>query len=369
MKKAHKTILAEIGQAARKAGIKAWAVGGFVRDLYLGRDTIDIDICVEGDPSALIDFCVKKYGAEAKHFSGFGTARVNLIDGLKLDFVRCRKEMYPKPAALPEVSPSILHDDLFRRDFTANACALSILPGEFFKSYDLFDSQKAIEGKYIQILHARSFEDDPTRIFRAIRFASRFNWKIERGTAAFLHRAVKEGLISKLSRERVANEFIKILGEQDPLPAFKMLDKYKLSPFIFPKIKYPKCITEIKGLNGRLALMALAQKKEAEEFAKSLHLPHAVLAEILSIVDFYNSKLAPMRELTREQKRIINVFNPKFQKFKFKKSFITGGDIKVLGYEGKEIKNIYNSVSAKQRAGTIKNKASAIKFIKNKTKK
>ena len=78
----HKQILAKIGQAADEHNLKAWAVGGFVRDLYLGKATQDIDICVEGDPAALIDFCVKQYGANALFFNDFGTARVTLADGL-----------------------------------------------------------------------------------------------------------------------------------------------------------------------------------------------------------------------------------------------------------------------------------------------
>ena len=176
----------------------------------------------------LRNFCPKKHGTKSTRFETFGTARANLKSGLKLDFVRCRKEVYPKPASLPQVKPSILHDDLFRRDFTANAAALSLLPSEFFKDYDLFNAKKAIKKGYIQILHSKSFIDDPTRIFRAIRFAARFNWKIEKTTLALLKKAVKENYLLLLSRARLNNELVKILEDKKQLAALKMLEKINI---------------------------------------------------------------------------------------------------------------------------------------------
>ncbi len=91
MKQSHKRILKEIGLKAAGCGLKAWAVGGCARDLLIGKHTEDIDICVEGETSPLIEFCAEKYGAEVLRFNDFGTARVNLACGLKLDFVRCPK--------------------------------------------------------------------------------------------------------------------------------------------------------------------------------------------------------------------------------------------------------------------------------------
>ena len=359
----HKQILAKIGQAAAEHNLKAWAVGGFVRDLYLGKATQDIDICVEGDPAALIEFCVKQYGANALFFNDFGTARVTLADGLKLDFVRCRKEVYPKPAALPVVSPSDLSDDLFRRDFTCNAWALSLLPNEFLKSYDLYGSQKAVDGKYIEVLHHASFVDDPTRLFRAVRFAARFNWRLGASTQKLLKQAVAENLPKLLSRERISHEFIKILEEQDAFAALTLLKKYKLLAFISPAFKtIPKNINKAAAPRQRLALLALGIK-EWEEFLKSLHLQRQEFLFIKNLCDIYNSPLSPLRALTAEEKEIIKLFNPSAVAA-LKPCAITGGELAALGLKGSAINKALTFAATAQRAGKIKTKAAALKLLK-----
>ena len=114
----HKELLHSIGEYAGKLGLKAWVVGGAVRDFYRGKDTQDLDLTFEGSPEAVAGFCIKKWGGEKKRFSQFNTYRVKLNNGLKLDLVQARKEYYARPGALPQVSPSTIKDDLFRRDFS-----------------------------------------------------------------------------------------------------------------------------------------------------------------------------------------------------------------------------------------------------------
>ena len=118
-------LLKELGQVAAKHNLKIWAVGGFARDFVLHKETKDIDICIEGNTSPLINYCQKIKGASVQKFVNFGTARVTFKDGCTLDFVCCRKEIYPNPAVLPVVSKATIKEDLFRRDFTCNALALS----------------------------------------------------------------------------------------------------------------------------------------------------------------------------------------------------------------------------------------------------
>lgn len=359
---AHKRILAAIGKAAQESNLKAWAVGGFVRDLYIGKATQDIDICVEGDIKPLINFCKKEYGASAEFFKDFGTARVTLQDGLKLDFVRCRKEVYPKPAALPVVSPSFLSDDLFRRDFTCNAWALSILPSEFLKSYDLYGSQKAVDGKYIAVLHHASFYDDPTRLFRAVRFAARFGWKIEKDTAAIIKQAVKENLPNLLSRERIRQELIKILQEKDALAPMLLLKKLRLNNFIFLRLSAPDCLNKAKTLRQRLALLAL-NVKDGQEFIKSLHLNRQDFLFIKNLLDIYNSQTCPLRNLAAEEKEIIKLFNPAALA-NLKKCVLSGAQLSASGLKGKAITDALNFAARAQRQGKIKTKAAALKLLK-----
>lgn len=360
---AHKKILAEIGQIAAEHNIKVWAVGGFVRDLYLGKATQDIDICAEANPAPLIDFCINKYGAQVKYFNDFGTARVHLSNGLKLDFVRCRKEVYKKPAALPVVSPSDLSDDLFRRDFTCNAWALSLLPNEFLKSYDLYGSQKAIDGKYIEVLHHASFSDDPTRLFRAVRFAARFNWRLGVSTQKLLKQAVGEKLPELLSRERLSHEFTKILEEKDAFAALTLLKKYKLLAFTSPALKtIPADINKAVCARQRLAVLALSIK-DWEAFLKSLHLPRQDFSAIKNLCDIYHSALAPMRALTAEEKAIIKLFNPSAAA-NLKPCVLSGGELVSFGLKGAAINKALTFAATAQRAGKVKTKAAALKLLK-----
>ena len=363
----HKKILAAIGAVAQAAGIKAWVVGGFVRDLYLGKKTFDIDICVEGAPRPLVDFCVKHYGAKAVYFYDFGTARVTFADGLKLDFVRCRREVYDKPAALPKVSPGNLADDLYRRDFTANAWALSILPENFFGSFDLFQSKLAIDKKYIKILHGKSFEDDPTRIFRALRFAARFNWRLEDGTETALKTAVKNNFIKLLSRERVCREFIKILEEAAPQQCFKLLEKYDITKSVYPGLKYPKTLAKAKDVAARLTLLALALGPKGDDFLKSLRLERGLYNECAALVDFCNNKQVLPKGLNAAQKKLIKLHAPKLPVAAMNPLIVTGGDLQTRGLKGPAISAALKKIAQAQFAGKIKTAKEALKFIQKKS--
>ena len=347
-------ILAALGAHAEKTGLKAWAVGGFVRERYLGKKTFDIDICVEGAIKPLVDFCIKNYRAQAQYFNDFGTARVVFADGLKLDFVRCRKEVYQKPAALPKVSPGNLADDLYRRDFTCNAWALSILPGEFLKSYDLYDARIAIDKKFIKILHPKSFEDDPTRVFRALRFAARFSWRLESSTEKLLRAAVKGNFINLLSRERVRQELLKILEEKNPLAAFKLTAKYAVAGFIYPGLKCPKTLAKVKDMPARLTLLALALGTRGGDFLKSLRLERGLYKECAALVDFYNNKQALPKGLNDAQKKLIKLHAPKLPAAAMRPLAISGGDLQARGLKGPAISAALKKAARAQFLGKIK---------------
>lgn len=354
-------ILKEIGQYAAEKRLPLWAVGGFVRDFYLGKKTYDIDICVEGKIDDLLSFCRKKYGAKITRFETFGTARANLANGLKLDFVRCRKEVYPKPAALPQVKPSDLKDDLFRRDFTANAAALSLLPGEFFKSYDFFEAQKAIKKGYIKILHDKSFIDDPTRIFRAIRFAARFNWKIEKSTLALLKKAVKENYLLLLSRARLNHEFIKILEEKKPLAALKMLKKFDILKYYSENLKISKNIEKVSTLAERLALLAFYSRDEI--LLKNLTLPRVIYMQAEEDFKLLKNQKAVNFELSTEQKKLLRLYYPRLKPCALKKCFIQGAWLKEHGISGARIGQMLEIAAQNQFKGLYTNRAQAQKFF------
>ena len=356
-------ILAAVGAAAERAGLKAWAAGGFARDYYLGKNTFDIDVCALGDARPLVDCCIKNYGAKAVYFNNFGTARVLFADGLKLDFVRCRKEVYDKPAALPRVSPGTLADDLYRRDFTANAWALSLLPAEFLKSFDLFESRAAIDAGLLKILHAKSFEDDPTRIFRALRFAARFGWRLEPATERLLKAAVRGGFISLLSRERVSRELLKILEEKNPLPCLKLAAKYGALKFIYAGLKCPRTLAEIKDLPARLTLLALALGRKGADFLKSLRLERALHNECAAAIDFFAGKRALARPLSAAQKKIVKLHAPKLPAAALRPLVIGGRDLQKRGRRGGAIGAALKKTARLQFAGKIKTKKEAFKIL------
>lgn len=213
--KDHLQLLIDIGDVASKNGVKAYLVGGMVRDLLLGYENLDIDITVENDSLKLADALVKTFPdskLSAKH-DRFHTAKVIFNMGGRLipvDLASTREEIYKHPAALPEVRVSELQKDLIRRDFTINALAVSILPHDFGEVVDLFCGLDDLKNKRIRILHDKSFVDDPTRMIRAIRFAEKLNFKIEDKTLKLLNEAINSGqfdnLIEKIRGDRVKIE-------------------------------------------------------------------------------------------------------------------------------------------------------------------
>ena len=127
--------------------------------------------------------------------------------------VTARRERYAAPAALPTVEPSTIQDDLFRRDFTINAMAAALTGEAAGQLVDPFEGRRDLEAKTIRVLHDGSFVDDPTRIFRAIRYASRYGFELDEHTAGLAREAVESGLVGRLSPARLRDELVLLLDE------------------------------------------------------------------------------------------------------------------------------------------------------------
>jgi len=231
---------------------KAYLVGGCVRDWYLGKKCFDIDITFDTYPIDIAKFLSEKFGFSYKEFKDFLTIRMISKDR-RIDLATFRKEKYPYPASLPVVEvASSIKEDLKRRDFTVNAIAISLNDDK----YNIFDPFKGIDdirNKKIMVLHKKSFIDDPTRIFRAIRFSKRFGWEIEEKTLNLIKRDKK--YISNLSKERIRNEIIKILQEDKCYEMLEMIKELKLlkaSEFF----EFGKEIDNIKDLMKRYIYIA-----------------------------------------------------------------------------------------------------------------
>ncbi len=166
--------LEALGRLADERGERAHAVGGFVRDMLLGRANFDVDVVVEGDGVAFAEAYGHQHGVPVKIHRRFGTAVLVLSKEFHIDVTSARSEYYVRPGALPTVERSSLRQDLFRRDFTINAMAACLEPSRFGAIADPFGGLRDLESGVVRVLHGLSFIDDPTRILRAARFEERY---------------------------------------------------------------------------------------------------------------------------------------------------------------------------------------------------
>lgn len=225
-----------VGQLAQSRGEKAYAVGGFVRDLFLKKTSPDIDITIEGDGLAFAQALAAKTHSRVEAFTRFGTSIV-IIPGLgKVDVATARTETYAQPGALPNVEKSGINQDLFRRDFTINAMALDLSPGSFLRLLDPYQGLLDLKKGRVRALHPLSFVDDPTRVFRAVRFEQRFNKHIEPETQKWLVDSVRQRSMNTVSGERLRNEFLLIFKEEHPERAVARLGKLGVLPMVHPAL-------------------------------------------------------------------------------------------------------------------------------------
>ncbi|MCI5227634.1 MAG: CCA tRNA nucleotidyltransferase, partial [Candidatus Electrothrix sp. AX2] len=222
---------------AQGLAMHAYAVGGFVRDLLLQTKNLDIDIVVEGDGIQFARELAAKKQATVRTHEKFATATVILADGMRIDVVTARLEYYAFPAALPTVEHSSLKQDLFRRDFTINAMAIRLNPARFGLLVDFFNSQNDLKEGRIRVLHNLSFVEDPTRIFRAVRFEQRLDFRISKHSEKLIRNAVQMHMYEKFSGPRFFNELKLILSEDHPLASLRRLEAFHLFPVLWPDLR------------------------------------------------------------------------------------------------------------------------------------
>jgi tRNA nucleotidyltransferase (CCA-adding enzyme) len=231
-------LLRQAGELADQRSLRAFVVGGFVRDLLLGRDNLDLDLVVEGDGLVFARALGREMGARLKGHKRFGTAVLIFPDGFKLDVAMARAESYRHPAALPTVQPSSIEKDLSRRDFTINTLAIRLNPRHFGELLDFYGGQRDLKAKTIRVLHDLSLVDDPTRVFRAIRFEQRYGFRLDHGTRTLVKGVVTTGLIARLSGHRLREELIRLCSEKEPHKAFARLGRLDLLRFVQPSLKW-----------------------------------------------------------------------------------------------------------------------------------
>jgi tRNA nucleotidyltransferase (CCA-adding enzyme) len=255
-----------------------YLVGGTVRDILLGEPGFDVDIAVEGDAIAFADSLAKALGGRATPHSKFGTAVVSYAEDGRVDVVTARTEFYDAPAALPTVEHATIREDLFRRDFTINAMAVSLKGGDLGRLVDPFGGRRDLEERTIRVLHNLSFIDDPTRIFRAIRYENRLGFRMDGHTERLARSTIEMGLVGDLSTSRLRDELEALLSEGDVSHSLLRLAELGADKAVHPHLEggleTAKLMARLTALNDelgagvpawRLGLAALARELPPDE--------------------------------------------------------------------------------------------------------
>jgi tRNA nucleotidyltransferase (CCA-adding enzyme) len=214
-----------------------YLVGGTVRDILLGEPNFDVDIAVEGDAIALAEALAAALGGRVRPHEKFGTAVVLWGDEGRVDVVTARTEFYDAPAALPSVEHASIREDLFRRDFTINAMAVSLKGEDFGRLVDPFRGREDLEARTIRVLHNLSFIDDPTRIFRAVRYENRYGFRMDEHTVRLARGCIEMGLVGDLSSARLRDELIALLEEGDIAHSLVRLGELGADKAIHPRLE------------------------------------------------------------------------------------------------------------------------------------
>ncbi|WP_028583579.1 CBS domain-containing protein [Desulfogranum mediterraneum] len=409
-------LLQDIGESATQMGCNAFVAGGFVRDLLLHTSNNDIDIVVEGDGIAFAKSYARKHDAQVRTHEKFATATVIFPDGTRIDVATARLEYYDHPAARPNVELSSIKLDLYRRDFTINSMAIQLNPDRFGSLVDYFNSQNDLKERRIQVLHNLSFVEDPTRIFRAIRFEGRLDFKITRHTEKLIKNAVAMQLFDRFSEPRFFYELKLILSEDNPLPALRRLAAFKLFPFLWPdlrpNLKIDRRFIHLVSQASRslswfkllylpdkiepwmvylLAIMGrsrsrellnfcerfslaprerkklIQQKNDVERIAKDMlkrpFMKHSEMYWLLGDLD--NEGLLYLMTIARKRhiQKAVSLFVTSLRR---EKPLVSGDDLKEMGFRpGPEFRSMLNHLIELQLDGEVENREQALHFIRS----
>ncbi|MBA4390067.1 MAG: polya polymerase [Syntrophus sp. (in: bacteria)] len=403
--------LQDMGNLADELGYHAYLVGGFVRDLLLRDENYDIDIVIEGDGIIFAEEMSRRFHVKMRSHKEFATAKIIYPDGFKIDIASARLEYYRAPAALPVVEHSSLKLDLHRRDFTINTLAISLNENTFGQLIDFFSAQRDIKEKTIRVLHSLSFVEDPTRVFRAIRFELRFGFKIGKHTLDLIKNAVKLNFLARIRGKRIWTELALILQEEGPEKILKRLDDLDLLKFISPTLTFTrdkeKLFTQMHAVfkwheflyQGKavdklqyyiLALIDHMKHEDVAEFCKQLEmseklkrktienaerLREAMANLAMGITVMKKSEIFKILELLSREAKLFIMAKTKSEETKKAisgyitsrnsyKSFTTGEDLKKLGIqEGPIYKEVLDTLKDAKIDMNLKTKEDEANFV------
>ncbi len=406
-------LLRKIGTTGDRAGMKVYVVGGFVRDLLLRQDNFDIDIVVEGDGIAFSEMIAEELPCRVRSHQKFGTAVVIFPDGFKIDVATARVEYYREPASLPVVEYSSIKHDLYRRDFTINALAVSLNSDHFGEVIDFFGGQRDIKDGIVRVLHSLSFVEDPTRILRAIRFEKRFYFQIGKNTKGLIRNAVRLGLLEKVPPPRVFADLELILKEERVVEVIEEMRRLKIGTSLHGKITLERDQVELlrdvrevcvwfnllyldvtydAWICYLLGLLDPLEGEEALSFAKGMGVRRKVMDVIRStkleagkvIYTFLTTRIISKKGIydllkdlpietilymmakakSEDIRRYISMY---FTSLRTVKISLDGNDLIALGLSpGPLFKEIFDSVHEKKLSGVLKTRDQELKFVREK---
>jgi tRNA nucleotidyltransferase (CCA-adding enzyme) len=405
-------LLRDIGLVAKELGMEAYVVGGFVRDLLLNRENLDIDVVIEGDGIRFAKhFATSRQECRCKTHESFGTALLLFPDGFKVDVATARIEYYERPAALPQVAMGSIKLDLYRRDFTMNALAIRLNPDKFGEVLDFFGGQRDIKDKTIRVLHNLSFVEDPTRILRAVRFEQRFGFRIGKQTLNLIQNALNLHLLEKVEGRRVWHELKMILEERRPLMALKRLDELGILKAIHSKLTITedksRLFQETEGvlawhelacpdeeveswrtytmvlldrlthneMRGLLVYFGLAPK-ETERMSREKYEADGTLQELSARRTMKPSeafKLLQGRHIETllymlakaRDKRVKRAISSHIAQWRYVKPQLNGEDLKAMGFEpGPVFREILNALRDAKINGLLRDRNEEVEFVK-----
>jgi tRNA nucleotidyltransferase (CCA-adding enzyme) len=405
------SVLRDMGETAEAMGVNAYIVGGFVRDIFLHRNNLDVDLVIEGDGIAFAQKVAALHKSRVKVHKAFGTAVLNIPGGFKVDVASARLEYYAHPAALPQVEMSSIKLDLYRRDFTINTLAIRLNPASFGELIDFFGARKDIKEKTIRVIHNLSFVEDPTRILRAIRFEQRFGFHLGKLTQSLIENAVKFNFLERLDGRRLLSELILILQEEEVILNLERLQALSVLPCIYPAFTFDKARkalceriketikwyelsfleegyspwklyfmalidgllkSEVENVCGRL----FSSEKEGREFLANREQIKSVLVRMarrreISTSELYHL-LKPLsvecliylmaRVTRREAQKAISTFVTQLRNTSIE---TRGEDLKKLGLQpGRLYKKILDSLLDARLEGKVKTKAEETEYVR-----
>ena len=228
------TVLDKIIDITSKKKIRCYLVGGAVRDIILGKTPKDLDFVVDKKAENISSEIALELNGEVLSNSEFGTSKLSFKKSI-YDIANARSETYAHPGALPKVTRNSIDKDLWRRDFSINSIAIQLTQDEDWQILDPTDGLADISHGTIRVLHDKSFVDDPTRIFRAIKYSTRFGFSIDEKTEKLIGDCIKSNYINKISGNRILSEVSQILEEDHFKTSIKLLSSLGILSSIHPK--------------------------------------------------------------------------------------------------------------------------------------